>query len=245
VTAPTLSVVIPVYNEEGTIEAVIRRVEGSLPDVAKEIVVSNDGSTDGTGEILRKAEAAGRIRLHDAVQNRGKGAAIRAGLELARGTVIVIQDADLEMDPADYPLMLRPILAGDAGVVYGSRFLARPPWRGPFLSGLANRVITATANLLYGSQLTDVETCYKMFRRDLLSRVRLTSDRFDFEPEVSGKLLRAGIDILEVPISYAPRTHAEGKKVRWRDGVDALAVLVRCRFMPLAGILRAEGEAAA
>lgn len=230
---PTLSVVIPVYNEERTIATVIDRVERAAPGVDKEIVVSNDGSTDGTGAILRQAEADGRIVLVDGEVNRGKGAALRAAISRARGSIVLVQDADLEMDPADYPILLAPILAGTTSVVYGSRFLGRGGRRAALANLLANKLIVAFTNLLYGSCLSDVETAFKVFRRDVIGGIRLTCNRFDFEPEVSGKLMRMGHAIQEVPITYDPRTKADGKKVGFRDGLDALWVLLKCRFMPM------------
>jgi len=240
---PLLSVVIPTYNEESTIGQVLQRVASAAPGVSKEIIVSNDGSSDGTARVLRDEAAAGRIVLEDSPVNRGKGAALRAGLRRAKGEVILIQDADLEMNPDHYPALIAPILSGDAEVVYGSRFAGRLWPGGSVLGFLANKTLVALTNLLYGSRLTDVETCYKVFRAEALSKINLACNGFDFEVEVSGKLLRAGFDIHEVPVSYQPRSHAQGKKVRWPDAVQAAWVLARCRFAPMESVLASQPEA--
>ncbi|MFN7976356.1 MAG: glycosyltransferase family 2 protein [Acidobacteriota bacterium] len=232
---PVLSIVIPVFNEERTIGQVIDRVLAAAPGLSKEVIVSNDGSRDGTSAVLADRARGGAIRVHDAPENRGKGAAIRAGLAMARGNIVLIQDADLEMDPADYPSLVEPILSGRADVVYGSRFQRRT--RAGLATLAGNKALVAFTNFLYGTALTDMETAFKVFRRSVVTRLSLTCDRFDFEPEVSGKLLRAGYEIHEVPVSYAPRSRAEGKKVRWRDGIAAARVLLACRFAPRASIL--------
>jgi glycosyltransferase involved in cell wall biosynthesis len=225
----TLSVVIPVYNEARTIVAVIEQVLNAPVDLAKEIIVVDDASTDGTRELLENMPA-GEIRLvfHDV--NRGKGAAIRTGLAHATGDIVLVQDADLEYDPRDYPLLLEPILEGHADVVFGNRFHGGPHRVLYFWHYAANRSLTLLTNLLTGLNVTDMEVGYKVFRRDVLRRLTLTSDRFGFEPEVTVKVAKLGCRVYEVPIRYYGRTYQEGKKITWRDGVAALFHLVRYRF---------------
>lgn len=224
--AVKLSVVVPVYNEERTIGEVLRRIRAVR--VEKEIIVVDDGSTDGTWEVLQRARGSGLV-LHRSEFNCGKGAAVRTGFGYVTGDVVIVQDADLELDPSDYPALLEPILRGESEVVYGSRFLDRKE-RGPFLRTLANRGLTRLTNFLYGTSLTDMETCYKVFRSHILDTLALRSQRFDFEPEITAKLVRMGYGIVEVPVRYTPRTAKEGKKIGWRDGVKAIWVLIRCRF---------------
>jgi glycosyltransferase involved in cell wall biosynthesis len=219
-----LSVVIPVYNEESTIGEVIERVD-AVP-MHKEIIVVDDGSTDRSAEIVR-AQGSRVRHLHTSRVNLGKGAAIRVGLTYATGDVIIIQDADLELDPAEYDRIVAPIARGEAAAVYGSRF--RQANAIPLRTRLANRILTALTNLLYRGGLTDMETAYKAFRRDVIEGVRLTSLRFEIEPEITAKLLRAGQRIVEVPISYHPRTRQEGKKIGLRDGLLAMWTLLRYR----------------
>ena len=220
---PTLSVVVPVFNEAATVRELLRRVTAS--PVRKEIVVVDDGSTDGTREILAsEASASGdtvlRVILHPA--NRGKGAALRTGFAAARGDVVVVQDADLEYDPAEYPRLLAPILDGRADAVFGSRFLSGDHRVLYFQHRLGNALLTFLSNLATNLNLTDMETCYKAVRRPLLQALPLREDRFGFEPEVPARLARAGARIYEVPVSYSGRTYEEGKKIGWRDGVRAL-----------------------
>lgn len=221
-----LSVVIPVYNEQATIVEVIRRVLAQ-PTVS-EVLVVDDGSRDGTREEMQSVEWPAAVRLLVHPQNRGKGAAIRTGVAAATQGTIIIQDADFEYDPADYPVILQPILDGRADVVYGSRFLTPRPYA--FWLDLANRCLTLATNVLYGARLTDMETCYKAFRSDLLKSVHIRSDRFDFEPEITAKILRRRCRVIEVPISYERRGYEGGKKIRLRDAFAAAWALLRFRF---------------
>lgn len=220
-----LSVIVPVYNEEATIGEVIDLVD-AVP-IDKEIIVVDDGSTDSTAHVL--ASRGSKLRhVHETRANFGKGGAVRIGLTYASGRFTIIQDADLEVDPREYERILAPLLAGEAEVVYGSRFRERSPV--PLKTRLANRFLVLLTNLLYGSRLTDMETAYKAFRTDVIRRLRLTSLRFEIEPEITAKLLRCGYRIVEVPISYRPRTKDEGKKIGFRDGLSAIWCLVRYRF---------------
>ena len=227
-----LSVIIPVYNEEQTIEEVIDRVAAvDLGAVEKEIVIANDGSTDRTRGIIdaRRWPEGLAVHVHHSPINLGKGAAVRLGLAVASGDILLVQDADLELDPNEYGLLLQPLLDGRADVVYGSRFL-RPTSRVPTKTRAANRFLTLLTNLLFGGRLTDMETAYKVMRRSALEGICLRTVGFDIEPELTAKLLLAGRRIVEVPISYNPRRVDEGKKMRWIDGVDAIYTLVKCRF---------------
>jgi glycosyltransferase involved in cell wall biosynthesis len=229
-----ISIVMPVYNEFRTFPEVLERVRrAELPaGCSREIIVIDDGSTDGTGGILREHAESGVIIAHRTDRNSGKGSALRAGIARATGDILIIQDGDLEYDPADYRSILEPLVLGGADVVYGSRFLGRPV--GMALRNLvANRILTAATNLLYGARLTDQATAYKAFRLSLLREVHLESRRFEFCAEVTAKLLRRGYAIREVPISYNARGIAEGKKIRARDGFEALWTLIRCRFSSL------------
>ena len=227
-----LSIIIPVYNEEQTIGELVERVRAvDLGTIEKEIIIANDGSSDRTREVINSSEWAGdpRIRIYDYPINVGKGAAVRLGLKFATGDIIIIQDADLELNPQEYGILLAPVLAGETDVVYGSRFL-NPTHHIPVRTRLANWGLTWFTNILFNGRLTDMETAYKVFRRETIERIRLRCVGFDFEPELTAKLLRAGRRIVEVPITYNPRRSDEGKKIRWTDGVDALYVLLKCRF---------------
>jgi len=226
-----LSIIIPVYNEAQTIGTVVERVRAvDLGSIEKEIIVANDGSDDGTQRAIDAVPVGGAtpLRVFESPINLGKGAAIRLGLKYATGDVILIQDADLELDPNEYGALLAPILRGEM-VVYGSRFLRHVPGISR-RTRLANRLLTALTNLLYFSALTDMETGYKVFRREVLQGIRLRTVGFDFEPELTAKLLLTGNRIVEVPITYNPRRRDEGKKIRWMDGLDAAYVLLKFRL---------------
>jgi glycosyltransferase involved in cell wall biosynthesis len=221
-----LSVLIPVYNEEQTIELILDQVH-AVP-VQKEVICVNDNSTDGTALVLERLAAAGRIQrlIHHPV-NRGKGAAIRTALAASTGNVVIVQDADLEYDPADWPALLEPIIEGQADAVFGSRFLGGPHRVLYFWHSVGNAGLTMFSNMLTNLNLTDMETCYKAVRGELARGLRLTSDRFGFEPEITARLARANARIFEVPISYSGRTYAEGKKIGWKDGVAAVWHIVK------------------
>lgn len=227
-----LSVIIPVYNEEMTIGKLIDLVtQVDLGEVEMEVIVANDGSTDTSAEIIESRRLAHPllIKSYSLPINLGKGAAVRLGLYHATGEILIIQDADLELDPNEYGLLIRPILENKTDVVYGSRFL-RQKRQIPLRTRWANRFLTLLTNLLFNGRLTDMETAYKVFRRDVLGKFKLRCVHFDFEPEITGYLLKAGYKILEVPISYNPRRVDEGKKVSWVDGIEAIYTLFRVRF---------------
>lgn len=227
--SPLISIVVPVYNEARTVAAVIERLIAIDLPAPREILVVNDGSTDGTREVLDQIAARPELRIIHAEKNGGKGSAIRIGFGQATGSIVAIQDADLELDPAQLAGLAQPILDGRTRVVYGSRFLAGRP-DAPWLSIFANQVLTGVTNILFGGTLTDMETCYKVMERDIAQSLRLESNRFDIEPEITAKLLRAGHSILELPIRFEPRSRAQGKKIGWRDGFQAIQVLFKYRF---------------
>jgi glycosyltransferase involved in cell wall biosynthesis len=235
-----VSVIIPVYNEFRTFEAVLERVRNAaLPaGCSREIVVIDDGSTDGTAQMVDQQMRAGVVVGHAAPRNAGKGAAIRIGIELSSGDVIVIQDGDLEYDPNDYARLLEPIVQGEADVVYGSRFLVQQRTGMAFRNHVANRILAIAANVLYSAGLTDEATAYKAFRTSVLRGIRLECRRFEFCPEVTAKLRRLGYPIREVPISYNARGIAEGKKIRAGDGFAALWTLIKYRFTPQRSLTR-------
>ncbi len=222
-----LTVIVPVYNENKTVRHLLEVIQ-SVP-VSKEIIIVDDGSTDGTREMLKESPQTPEIRMiyHD--KNRGKGSAVRTGIRAALGDVIIIQDADLEYDPMDYLLLLDAMQTNNAHVVYGSRFLKKKP-ASSFWHRWVNYFLTGLTNILFGSRLTDMETCYKLFRTSCLRAISLGSDGFEIEVEITAKMLKGGEKIIEVPISYKGRSFHEGKKIGWKDGVKAVWALFRYRF---------------
>ena len=225
-----LSIIMPAYNERSTIREIVSRVlAADIAPIEKEILIVDDGSTDGTAEILAELDGRDGIRVFRQPRNLGKGAAVARGIREANGEIFIVQDADLEYEPSEYPLLLRPILAGEADVVYGSRFLGTPHGRRVlyFWHAVGNQFLTLLSNMFTDLNLTDMETCYKAIRGDLARSLVLTTDRFGFEPEVTARLAQAEARIWEVPISYSGRTYAEGKKIGWKDGVAAFWHIVR------------------
>lgn len=223
----SLSIIIPVYNEANTIKEIIKRVRNV--DIKKEIVVVDDGSTDGTREILPGMSSDDLIILYHE-RNMGKGAAIRTGLKHITNDIVIIQDADLEYNPQDYHALIKPILEGNADVVYGSRFLG-PHRAFLFWHYVGNKLLTLVTNILYDTILTDMETGYKAFKAEVFKDIEIRSNRFDFEPEITSKVLKRGYRVFEVPITYSGRDYSEGKKISWKDGFSALVALIRYRFM--------------
>ncbi|MCM2266184.1 MAG: glycosyltransferase family 2 protein [Elusimicrobiales bacterium] len=223
-----LSVIIPVYNEAGTILEIISRVRQVQVGMEKEIIVVDGASSDGTRDRLRQEEGRPDTRIIYEDRREGKGAAVQKGLRHAAGDIVLIQDADLEVSPEEYPALLKHIVANETDVVFGSRFLGKAKFR--YASLLANKVLITLANLLYGTSLTDILTCYKVFRASALEGLAFECKGFDFDCELAVKLIRKGVKILEIPISYNPRTYGEGKKISWRDGFKSLRVVVKNRF---------------
>lgn len=226
-----LSIIIPVYNEARTVGDVIEKVRSvDIRGLDKEIIVVNDGSSDGTREALARFESGvPGVVVHHSPVNLGKGASLRIGFQRASGDIVTIQDADLELDPSEFTHLVAPILDGQADVVYGSRFLEGGR-RGSLTFYLANRALSAFTNVLYRARLTDIETCYKVFRRDVLSSLTLRASRFEIEPELTAQVLKHGYRIVELPIGYKPRSRNEGKKISWKDGFAAVSMLVNQRL---------------
>ena len=223
------SVIIPVYNEVNTLGEIIRRVQAT--GLVNEILVVDDGSSDGTRKILLDLEKKGAITAVFHASNQGKGSAIRSGLEKVKGNLILIQDADLEYDPRDYPALLAPIQEGLADVVYGSRFLGGPRRPILFWNMVANKILTLTTNILYNNILTDMETGYKLFKKEILNNIHLRAKRFEFEPEFTAKILKEKVRIYEVPIRFTPRFYQEGKKIKMKDAFVAMWALIKYRFV--------------
>jgi glycosyltransferase involved in cell wall biosynthesis len=242
---PKASIVVPVFNERATIEEILRRIQAV--DLDKEIIVVDDGSTDGTKEIIAElaARAApqpsglpqsrellpGNVRVFFQKRNQGKGAALRRGFQEARGEIVIVQDADLEYDPQEYFGLISPIERGVADVVYGSRFLGGPHRVLFYWHSVGNRLLTTISNILTNLNLTDVWTCYKAFKRELLQGIKLKEDRFGFEPEVTAKIAKIGCRVYEVPISYQGRTYSEGKKITWKDGISGIWCTLRYNLL--------------
>jgi len=224
-----LSIVMPVYNEKDTVEKIISRVMSVDVGLEKELVIVDDFSQDGTRDILAKLNDP-RIKVFFHPENLGKGSALQTGFSKAAGDIVLVQDADLEYDPDEYPVLLRPILDGRADVVYGSRFLSGPHRVLFFWHSVGNKLLTTFSNMLSNLNLTDMETCYKVFKKSVLDRIKLKSKRFGFEPEVTIKISKIKVRIYEVPISYSGRDYSEGKKIGWKDGFAAIFHLIRYKF---------------
>ena len=223
-----LSIVIPVYNEHSTIKEIIKRVR-STP-FEKEIIVIDDYSTDGTRRLLQEMENDSDLRIFYHPKNMGKGAALRTGFSYITGDIVIIQDADLEYDPIEYRKLIQPICEDKADVVYGSRFMGGPRRVLYFWHSIANSILTLFSNMMTNLNLTDMETCYKVFRREVIEKISIKSNRFGFEPEITSKISKLGVRIYEIPISYHGRKYSEGKKIGWKDGVSAFFSIMRYRF---------------
>ena len=219
---------MPVYNEKDTIAEILRRVLAT--NLADEVIVVDDGSSDGTSAVLSELKTKNKIKVITATKNGGKGAAVRMGIETAKGDLVLIQDADLEYDPRDIPALLKPIEENLADVVYGSRFLGGPRRPTMYWHAVANRMLTFFTNILYNNILTDMETGYKLFKREVLEDIRIRSNSFDFEPEITAKLLKKKVRIYEIPITFNPRDYADGKKIGFIDAVMAFWALIKYRF---------------
>ncbi len=225
-----ITVLIPVYNELNTLETILKKVEETnLCGLEKEIILIDDYSTDGTRDILKNLESKYKVLYHD--KNMGKGAALKTGFANMTGDIVIIQDADLEYEPKDYENLVKEVYEGNADIVYGSRLMGKPDDSFIWTHLWGNRLITFVANILYGQKLTDIETCYKVFKRELLDGVDVKSHRFDFEPEITAKMLKKKAKFMELPISYSGRGHNEGKKITWKDGFGAIWALIKYRFV--------------
>lgn len=224
-----ISVIIPVYNEIHTIQEILKRVQAV--GVADEILVVDDGSTDGTRGVLKEYDGQDPVRVIFHEENQGKGAAVRTGIQHASGDLIIIQDADLEYDPRDYEMLLQPVREGIADVVFGSRFLGAPRRPAMFWHMVANKMLTLMTNILYNNILTDMETGYKVFRREIVKDMKLRAKKFDFEPEFTAKVLKRDVRIFEVPITFNPRDYDEGKKIALKDAFQAVWTLIKYRFV--------------
>jgi len=224
-----LSVIIPVHNEKNTVREIVHRVQAM--DLANEIVIVDDGSSDGTRAILAELDGKDKVRVILHEKNQGKGAAVRTGIQSARGDVMLIQDADLEYDPREYPNLLKPILEGNADVVYGSRFLGAPHRAILFWNMIANKLLTFMTNILYNNMLTDMETGYKVFKKEVVADMKLRANRFDFEPEFTAKILKKKVRVYEVAISFNPREYSEGKHIGLSDAFEAVWALIKYRFV--------------
>jgi len=223
-----LSIILPVYNEEKNIQEIIKRVQATKR--ASEIIIVDDGSHDGTRDILKTLDGKKKVRVIFQEKNQGKGAAVVVGMKTATGDVLLIQDADLEYDPRDYPALLQPIEEDIADVVYGSRFLGAPRRVAMYWHQVANKLLTFMTNILYDSILTDMETGYKVFRREVIENMKIRSKKFNFEPEFTAKILKRKYRIFEVPITFNPRDYADGKKIKLKDAFEAVWALLRFRF---------------
>jgi glycosyltransferase involved in cell wall biosynthesis len=224
-----ITVLIPAYNEKNTIQEITKRVQAMK--LADEIIIVDDGSTDGTRSLLAEMDGKGNVHVILHEKNQGKGAAVRTGISAATGDVLIIQDADLEYDPREYPNLLKPILEGVADVVYGSRFLGAPHRAILFWNMVANHILTFMTNILYNTILTDMETGYKVFKREVVAEIKIHAKRFDFEPEFTAKILKKKVRIYEVPITFNPRDYNEGKKIKMQDAFEAVWTLLKFRFV--------------
>src|SRR3989344_6382540 len=227
-----LSIIMPVYNEDKTVEKIVNKVEKiKIENVEKEIIIINDASKDKTAEILKRiSKKYKNIKIFSHKTNKGKGAAIRTGLKYFMGDIIVIQDGDLEYNPEDFRKLIKPILEGKTKIVYGSRLLGEERGFNVFSHYIGNRVLSLLTTLLYFRRITDMETCYKMMTKDVIKSLNLKAKKFDFEPEVTAKIIRKGYKIIEIPIIYNCRSFKEGKKITWKDGIKALYILLKYRF---------------